>query len=71
MTDLEVKQGANGGWFIYQNESAILGSKDHDLIQRVRTFLENDGKCNHTHDEQIGQTKLWCCNICGNRVENF
>lgn len=28
-------------------------------------------KCNHTPNEKIGETKLYCCNICGKRTEEF
>ena len=70
-SNLNIIQGANNGWFIYQDNRLLLGSHDKDLIERVRMFLENDGKCNHTELKRIGETKLWCCNICGNRTEDF
>lgn len=71
MDKLKIQQGANNGWFIYKNNQPLVGSHDRDLIEKIKMFLENDGKCNHTAEERIGETKLFCCNLCGQRVENF
>ena len=27
--------------------------------------------CDCCNDDRIGSTKLWCCNICGKRQEEF
>lgn len=44
-------------------ENAILSASNQE---------NNEGeKCQHTASERIGETKLWCCNICGKRIENF
>lgn len=71
MDELKIKCGASNAWYIYKNNRVLLGSHDKQLIEKVKIMLENDGKCNHSASERIGETKLWCCNICGNRTEDF
>ncbi len=70
-SNLTLQQGANNGWFIYKDGRLLAGSHDEQIANKILLFLQNEGKCSHTPEERIGETKLWCCNICGQRIENF
>ncbi len=71
MDNLKIRSGATNAWYLYKNNKLLLGSHDKELLEKVKMMLDNDGKCNHTKSERIGETKLWCCNICGSRIEDF
>lgn len=42
------------------------------LKEQLRTLdvVGRRGKCNCC-EESTGETKLWCCNHCGKRIEDF
>ena len=40
--DLNIRQGTNGAWFIYNDNKVILGSHDKELIEKVFSFLNDE-----------------------------
>jgi len=52
-----------------------FGKELNELIEREVTLRIHDvtvqsGKCTGCK-ESTGETKLWCCNHCGKRIEDF
>jgi len=36
----------------------------------ISDVVERSGQCNGC-EESTGETRLWCCNHCGKRIEDF
>lgn len=54
-SNLKIQQGSNGGWFIYKDGVLLLGSRDKDLLEKVKMFLENEADYFKT---KLKKTKL-------------
>ena len=40
--NLNIRQGTNEAWFIYNDNKVILGSQDKELIEKVFSFLNGE-----------------------------
>lgn len=56
-SNLKIQQGSNGGWFIYKDGVLLLGSRDKDLLEKVKMFLENEDRLNLKVLERIAENK--------------
>lgn len=58
MKNLEIRQGANKAWFIYQGNKVLLGSHDRSLIEKVHTIikrLSKDESCKHKYSHYTNE----------------
>ncbi len=54
---------------VLQETNVKIRNKSQNLEKENKEL--KDGTCNCPNDDRIGSTKLWCCNICGKRQEEF
>lgn len=59
MNNLQIRQGTNEAWFIYDGNKVLLGSHDRSLIEKVYTIikrlLENEQDCVQISQSQNNQ----------------
>ena len=58
MNNLQIKQGANGAWFIYELNKVLLGSHDKSLIEKIYTILKRVSKvesCKHKYSHYTNE----------------
>jgi hypothetical protein len=41
MNNLQIRQGTNEAWFIYDGNKVLLGSHDRSLIEKVYTIIKD------------------------------
>ena len=59
------------------NKAVVVFAKslgrERDVTDKLKERVKEleDGICGCCENDRIGSTKLWCCNICGKRQEEF
>lgn len=54
----------------YSNNHVIDGDDEKSLVKVLIETINDLTMC-HGCASSTGETKLWCCNHCGKRTENF
>jgi hypothetical protein len=57
MNNLQIRQGTNGAWFIYDGNKVLLGSHDRSLIEKVYTIIIGRDYWNEQDCVQISQSQ--------------
>lgn len=66
MKNLEIRQGANMAWFIYQGNKVLLGSHDKNIIEKLHTIIkrlpefENCKHSYHHYTNEHNETVAVC-----------
>jgi len=57
MNNLQIRQGTNEAWFIYDGNKVLLGSHDRSLIEKVYTIIIGRDCWNEQDCVQISQSQ--------------
>ena len=58
MNNLQIRQGTNEAWFIYDGNKVLLGSHDRSLIEKVYTIIKRLLKvesCKHKYSHYTNE----------------